>query len=67
MGGGRQIGIVNAVLFPPPSIVAVAVLDWIRSGQFFWDLGASLYRVVAGFTMGAIMGVVLRAPPDSFR
>ena len=52
-------GIVNMVLFPPPSIVAVAVLEWVRSGQFFSDFGASLYRVVTGFTLGAIAGVVL--------
>lgn len=29
-----RLRIVNAVLFPPPSTVAVAVLDWIHSGQF---------------------------------
>lgn len=52
-------GVVNMVLFPPPSIVAVAVLEWIRSGQFFSDFGASLYRVVTGFTLGAIAGVAL--------
>lgn len=52
-------GIVNMVLFPPPSIVAVAVLEWVRSGQFFSDFGASLYRVVTGFTLGAIAGVAL--------
>jgi ABC-type nitrate/sulfonate/bicarbonate transport system permease component len=52
-------GVVNAVLFPPPSVVAVAVLEWVRSGQFFSDLGASLYRVVSGFAIGAVMGIVL--------
>jgi NitT/TauT family transport system permease protein len=52
-------GIVNAVLFPPPSVVAVAVLEWVRSGQFFWDFGTSLYRVVTGFAIGAVMGIVL--------
>ena len=52
-------GIVNMVLFPPPSIVAVAVLEWIQSGQFFSDFGASLYRVVTGFTLGAVAGVAL--------
>ena len=52
-------GIVNIVLFPPPSIVAVAVLEWVRSGQFFTDFGASLYRVVTGFMLGAIAGIVL--------
>jgi NitT/TauT family transport system permease protein len=52
-------GIVNIVLFPPPSVVAVAVLEWIRSGQFFWDLLASLYRVTCGFVIGATLGVLL--------
>src|SRR5216683_2744952 len=52
-------GVVNSVLFPPPSVVAVAVLEWVRSGQFFSDLGASLYRVVTGFVIGAAMGIVL--------
>ena len=52
-------GIVNIVLFPPPSIVAVAVLEWVISGQFFTDFGASVYRVVTGFTLGAIAGIVL--------
>jgi ABC-type nitrate/sulfonate/bicarbonate transport system permease component len=51
-------GVVNAVLFPPPSVVAVAVLEWVRSGLFFGDLGASLYRVTTGFVIGSAMGIV---------
>jgi ABC-type nitrate/sulfonate/bicarbonate transport system permease component len=51
-------GVVNIVLFPPPSVVFVAVLDWVRSGQFFWDLLASLYRVSVGFAIGAVAGVL---------
>jgi ABC-type nitrate/sulfonate/bicarbonate transport system permease component len=52
-------GIVNIVLFPPPSVVAVAVLEWVRSGQFFIDVGASLYRVSVGFVIGAVAGIVM--------
>lgn len=52
-------GIVNIVLFPPPSTVVVAVAAWIKSGQFAIDLLASLYRVVVGFVLGASMGIVL--------
>jgi NitT/TauT family transport system permease protein len=52
-------GIVNMVLFPPPSVVAVAILEWMRSGQFFWDLAASLYRVTTGFMVGATLGIFL--------
>ena len=59
--------IVNAVLFPPPSTVAVAVLDWIHSGQFFGDLSASLFRVSAGFLIGTTGGIVLGVLTGRFR
>ncbi len=52
-------GIVNIVLFPPPSTVVTAMVAWIKSGQFVTDLLASLTRVVAGFVLGASMGIVL--------
>ncbi|WP_315830877.1 ABC transporter permease [Bradyrhizobium prioriisuperbiae] len=52
-------GIVNIVLFPPPSTVVVALVAWIKSGQFAVDLLASLTRVVVGFVLGATMGIVL--------
>jgi NitT/TauT family transport system permease protein len=51
--------IVNAVLFPAPSTVAVAIFDWIQSGQFTIDFAVSLYRVVAGYLLGACAGVVI--------
>lgn len=60
-------GIVNAVLFPPPSTVAVAVLDWIHSGQFFGDLFASLFRVAAGFLIGATGGIMFGILTGQFR
>jgi ABC-type nitrate/sulfonate/bicarbonate transport system permease component len=59
--------IVNAVLFPPPSTVAVAVLDWIHSGQFFDDLAASLFRVTAGFLIGTAGGIMLGVLTGQFR
>src|SRR5438067_1228966 len=59
--------IVNAVLFPPPSTVAVAVLDWIHSGQFFGDLSASLFRVTVGFLIGATGGIMLGVLTGQFR
>ncbi|WP_213772271.1 ABC transporter permease [Bradyrhizobium sp. dw_78] len=50
--------IVNAVLFPPPTVVAVALWEWIESGQFAVDLLASVARVAAGFVLGSIAGIV---------
>jgi NitT/TauT family transport system permease protein len=51
--------IVNAVLFPPPTTIAVAIYDWMRSGQLAIDFGVSLYRVVVGYLLGAVVGVVV--------
>lgn len=51
-------GIVNKVLFPPPTVVAVALFDWMTSGQFFADLAASTERVVIGFLCGATAGIL---------
>ncbi len=51
-------GVVNVVLFPPPSVVAVAMLEWVKSGQFAVDFAFSLFRVVIGFVSGAVIGVV---------
>ncbi|UPK35392.1 ABC transporter permease [Bradyrhizobium sp. 186] len=62
-----RLRIVNAVLFPPPSTVAVAVLDWIHSGQFFGDLSASLFRVSVGFLIGTTGGIMLGVLTGQFR
>ncbi|RXF75399.1 ABC transporter permease [Hansschlegelia zhihuaiae] len=51
--------IVNAILFPPPTVVAQAVYDWVASGEFAADLAASLRRVAIGFVIGAALGVGL--------
>jgi ABC-type nitrate/sulfonate/bicarbonate transport system permease component len=51
--------IVNAVLFPPPTTIAVAVYDWIQSGQFAIDFAVSVYRVVVGYLLGASFGIVI--------
>lgn len=51
-------GVVNPILFPPPSVVAVAMVEWVKSGLFTIDLVTSVYRVVTGFILGAVAGVV---------
>ncbi len=51
--------IVNAILFPPPTVVASAVREWIVSGDFTQDLLASVCRVAAGFAIGSSLGIAL--------
>ena len=52
-------GMVNEVLFPPPTVVVRALRDWVISGDFFQDLAASLTRVICGFTIGSTCGIVM--------
>lgn len=59
--------IVNIVLFPPPSQVAVAMFEWIKSGQFTIDLTASVCRVVVGYLLGAIAGVIVGVLTGQFQ
>tara|TARA_R110001606_G_scaffold1937_10_gene7735 strand:- start:933 stop:1688 length:756 start_codon:yes stop_codon:yes gene_type:complete len=49
-------GVVNAVLFPPPSLVALAGLEYLRSGLMVQDLMWSLSRVAVGFVVGGVAG-----------
>ncbi len=51
-------GVVNQVLFPPPTVVAQALRDWVMSGNFGTDLEASLARVVVWFSIGSVCGIV---------
>src|SRR5690242_7486457 len=52
-------GWISRALFPPPSVVFVALLQWARSGDLSRDIGVSFLRVTAGLTVGALFGVAL--------
>lgn len=54
-----RAGVVNAILFPPPSAIAVAVWDWLTTGQLALDLAMSLSRVIIGFVAGTGAGIVI--------
>lgn len=52
-------GIVNEVLFPPPTLVAVALYKWATQGPLLMDVAMSLSRVLVGFIAGAIAGILV--------
>ncbi len=56
--GVSRSSIVNPLLFPPPTLVAVAFAKWITEGNFFLDVLMSISRVFVGFTAGTVLGVV---------
>lgn len=51
--------IVNSVLFPPPTLVAVALYQWAVDGTLFLDLWMSISRVMVGFVSGALVGILV--------
>lgn len=50
-------GMVNVILFPPPTTVLDALVRWLQSGQLAVDLAMSVSRVVVGFIAGATCGI----------
>jgi len=52
-------GIFNAVLFPPPSKVFLALLGLALSGELFLHLSASLSRVYLGLLVGSVLGIAV--------
>ena len=50
-------GLVNELLFPPPTKVAAALWDELINGTLLLDLGMSMMRVVIGFASGAAAAI----------
>jgi ABC-type nitrate/sulfonate/bicarbonate transport system permease component len=57
--GVVRAGVVNAALFPAPSAVLMALIDYAVVGALWNDLGWSLSRVAVGFFCGVVAGVIL--------
>ncbi len=60
-------GIVNEMLFPPPSLVAVALAEWAGDGGLWVDLGMSVSRVIVGFVSGALAGAIVGVLTGRYR
>lgn len=52
-------GVVNRTLFPPPSEVLDAFVGLASSGELYVHLNASLWRVLAGLSLGSFVGIAL--------
>lgn len=57
--GVSRSGVVNSVLFPPPSTVARSLYGWAASGELTEDFLMSVSRVVVGFVSGALVGIIV--------
>jgi NitT/TauT family transport system permease protein len=52
-------GMVNAILFPPPTAVARALVASFASGEMPTDIAMSVSRVLVGYTAGALVGILV--------
>ncbi len=54
-------GIANGRLLPPPSRIGATLWELARTGELAMHAAATLWRVAAGFALGAVVGTVLGA------
>jgi ABC-type nitrate/sulfonate/bicarbonate transport system permease component len=52
-------GLVNPLLFPPPSAVWDALVEWAESGELLTDVVVSYKRVIIGLLIGSVFGIIL--------
>ena len=60
-------GLVNAVLVPPPSVVARHVAAIVRSGSFVAPLGHTLYLLAVAYAAGCTLAIALGLLMGRFR
>jgi sulfonate transport system permease protein len=46
-------------ILPPPRLVGETLLDLVRSGDLFENLGISLVRIAGGFALGSLVGLLI--------
>ncbi|MBN9447689.1 MAG: ABC transporter permease [Bosea sp.] len=56
-----RAGLANGRLMPPPSVVGATLWELAASGELATHAAATLWRVLAGFGLGALAGTVLGA------
>lgn len=54
-----SIGIINARLFPPPSVILLTAIELVQSGELYYHMGISTYRAIVGLLIGGGIGFIL--------
>lgn len=54
-----QIGIVSEIFLPSPMNILFDGIEMIRSGELLQNVEASLYRIIIGFLIGGISGILI--------
>jgi len=56
---GCRAGLIHPLVLPAPSEALTALMDLARSGLLWKHLGASLQRLIVGWTCGTVLGVAV--------
>jgi ABC-type nitrate/sulfonate/bicarbonate transport system permease component len=56
---GVRTGGISSLFFPAPSVIVQTTLRLLAGGQLLGNLGVTLLRVLLGFSLGSISGVIL--------
>lgn len=54
---GSRFGVISNIALPAPSQAFGALMDLVHTGMLWKHLGASLYRLVLGWTLGCLLGI----------
>lgn len=54
-----RTGVISPIALPAPSQAFAALLDLVRTGLLWKHLGASLYRLSIGWTIGTLLGIAV--------
>jgi NitT/TauT family transport system permease protein len=54
-----RLEIVPPLFLPAPTAILAAAWEMISSGELYKDLIASMYRIGAGYALGAVLGIVV--------
>lgn len=57
----------NPLFFPTPLLVLAKGAELLRTGELFGHVGESLWRILAGFALGSLLGAPLGLLMGSFR
>ena len=55
---GSQTGLIGQLILPAPSEAFAAFMELVKTGQLWKHLGASLQRLIFGWTAGTLLGIL---------
>jgi ABC-type nitrate/sulfonate/bicarbonate transport system permease component len=56
---GCRFGFISTIALAPPSQAFGAIMDLVHTGMLWKHLGLSLYRLIAGWTLGTLLGIAV--------